>query len=88
MTFREPAEADGISVALEYELDKSDKVITIRVGQTALEEALQNEDTELSMADLEMMLDTVTTTFNYSVDGGELTLTERECGDQLVFMQK
>lgn len=88
VTLGEPAEAEGISVTLGYELDKSDKVVTIHVDQAALEEAIQNADTELSMADLEMMLDTMTTTFNYSVDRGELTLTEREYGEQMVFMQK
>ena len=48
------------------------------------------EETEgaYTEADLEAAVSALLTTFDYSVDGMELTLTEREYGDQMTFERK
>lgn len=38
--------------------------------------------------DLEAVVDTLTGTFSYSVDKKQLTLSEREYGEQMIFTKK
>ena len=42
----------------------------------------------ISSKDLEAVVDTLTGTFSYSVDKKQLTLSEREYGEQMIFTKK
>ena len=77
-------DADGRfqKVELEYRMDKQDKTVSVRPEE-------MEEDTGI-LADqgLEANFGLMTATFDYSVEGDTLTLTEREYGEQLVFKKK
>ena len=68
-----------VEVELGYTLDIKAKQITFTVKQEELDEAKKNESSA------EKEINSVLTTFNYSVDGTKLTLTEWDYGDQMIF---
>ncbi|GAA6491690.1 hypothetical protein K280104A7_12540 [Candidatus Bariatricus faecipullorum] len=70
---------------LQFSLDKSQKVVTFRASQEALEEAAEALEGDVAAEDVESVVDQMVTSFDYSVDGTELTLTEREYGEQMLF---
>ena len=65
-----------VDVELGYTLDTKAKQITFTVKQEELDE---------TASEVEQAINSVLTTFNYSVDGTELTLTEWDYGDQMIF---
>ena len=70
---------------LQFSLDKSQKVVTFRASQEALEEAAEALEGDVAAEDVESVVDQMVTSFDYSVDGTELTLTEREYGELMLF---
>ena len=64
-----------VDVELGYTLDIKAKQITFTVKQEEL----------VTASEVEQAINSVLTTFNYSVDGTELTLTEWDYGDQMIF---
>ena len=70
---------------LQFSLDKSQKVVTFRASQEALEDAAEALEGDVAAEDVESVVDQMVTSFDYSVDGTELTLTEREYGEQMLF---
>ena len=52
------------------------------------EKLAKKSDGKYTQEDLKNALDSVTTTFDYSVDQEQLTLTEREYGEQMTFIKE
>ena len=77
-------DADGRfqKVELEYRMDKQDKTVSVRP------EEMEEDAGILAEQGLEANFGLMTATFDYSVEGDTLTLTEREYGEQLVFKKK
>ena len=71
------AENTDATVEMNYSVDMKSKIITI----TKDEEQIDKED-------LENVLDDLDSSFSYSIDGNQLTLTEREYGEQFTFIRK
>ncbi|MDD3360308.1 MAG: hypothetical protein PHW34_01375 [Hespellia sp.] len=72
-------------VTMDYVIDKKSKTLHLQLNSqelTAAEEAL---DGVMTASDIESALSSLDSTFDYSVDGVDLTLTDREYGDQLFF---
>ena len=78
---------DGVftEVDLYYAMDKKAKTITIKPVTGSLEEAAQEAEDEITPQELDESLEMFTTSFDYSLENGTLTLTERESGEQIVF---
>ena len=74
------AENTDAAVEMNYSVDMKSKIITI----TKVEKA----DGAYTKEDLENVLDDLDSSFSYSVDGNQLTLTEREYGEQFTFIRK
>lgn len=72
-----------LTVKLNYSLDKAKKQITFKVLADELTKAAEEVGAEAS--DVQTSIDAILTSFNYSVDGEELTLIEWDYGDQLLF---
>ena len=53
-----------------------------------LEKLAEKSDGHYTKEDLEAVVDTLTGTFSYSVDKKQLTLSEREYGEQMIFTKK
>ena len=74
-----------VDVELGYTLDIKAKQITFTVKQEELDETAKELGDNVTASEVEQAINSVLTTFNYSVDGTELTLTEWDYGDQMIF---
>lgn len=84
----EIGEETDVKVKVEYSIDKENKVITIKKNQEELEKVAKASDGQYDADAIEAVLGNVLTSFDYSVDGEELTLTEREYGEQMLFTRE
>ncbi len=82
------AEESEVDVQLGYSLDKEDKIFTIKEDKDALQKVADQSDGAFTEEALEAEVGSYMTSFTYSIDGKELTLTEREYGDQLTLTMK
>ena len=82
------AEEDRVDVNVKYSIDKDDKIITISSKDSELEKLAEKSDGHYTKEDLEAVVDTLTGTFSFIVDKKQLTLSEREYGEQMIFTKK
>ena len=73
---------------MNYTLDRDEKTIAIHLDDDEFERLLEVSDGKYTKEMLSQAVDSVVTTFNYSVDRSCLTLTEREYGEQMIFLKK
>lgn len=78
-------EETDIGLDMQYTLDKEAKTITIREDAETAKEWLEAGNGIYTKEIMDTILGSMTTTFSYSVDQKQLTLTEREYGEQMVF---
>ncbi len=81
-------EGVGADIEMSYTLNMDDKTVTIRENGAELDRLAEESGGAYTREMLENVLAGVMTTFDYSVEGKELTLTEREYGEQLTFIKK
>lgn len=84
----EALEGEGIEITLDYSIDRDEKTISIKMDESAKEKAVQDSDGRITAEMLESAASSLLTTFDYSVDQEELTLTEREYGEQMMFVKE
>ena len=84
----ELGEETDVKVKVEYAIDKEEKIITIKKNQSELEKVAKASDGQYDADAIEAVLGSMLTSFDYSVDGEELTLTEREYGEQMLFTRE
>ena len=90
----EAEEASGVDVDMKYTLNKEEKTITIMADESGFQEVadsiwvLMAEGLVSGVNSMRQALSSVITTFDYSVDQEQLTLTEREYGEQLVLIRE
>ena len=76
------------AVEMNYSVDMKSKIITITKDEEQIDKAVEKADGAYTKEDLENVLDDLDSSFSYSVDGNQLTLTEREYGEQFTFIRK
>lgn len=82
------AEEDRVDVDVQYSIDKDAKIITISAKDSEFEKLAEKSEGRYTKEDLKTVADTLTGTFSYSVDKKQLTLSEREYGEQMIFTKK
>lgn len=87
MTVTLPASGEGTDteVPMTYTLNKESKTISIQQDDTKIQEIAEQSDGQYTSGTLKNALQSIGTTFEYSIDNGTLTLTEREYGEQMMF---
>lgn len=87
MTVTLPASGEGTDteVPMTYTLNKESKTISIQQDDKKIQEIAEQSDGQYTSETLKNALQSIGTTFEYSIDGGTLTLTEREYGEQMMF---
>ncbi len=84
-----PDLSDGsVDVKMHYTLDKEEKTISIHPDEGEYAKLLEDSGGQYTKEELLRSVDPVITTFNYSVEKSCLTLTEREYGEQMIFLKK
>ncbi len=84
----EALEGQDMKLKLSYTIDKDEKTISIKLDEAAVEKAVKDSDGQITQEMVESSMGPILTTFDYSVDQEELTLTEREYGEQIVFIKE
>lgn len=75
-----------VEVDIRYEIDRNSRMITLYVDSaTEYEDAVDDFDGKVSVAELSDKLEVILTSFDYSMEQNTLTLTEREYGEQIIF---
>ena len=74
-----------VELKMSYSINRDRKTITIKGDETAFAEVAEASKGQYTEEILETAFGSAAATFDYSVDGGQLTLTEREYGEQMVF---
>ena len=82
------AENTDAAVEMNYSVDMKSKIITITKDEEQIDKAVEKADGAYTKEDLENVLDDLDSSFSYSIDGNQLTLTEREYGEQYKFIRK
>lgn len=80
-------QGSDVQVKMTYTLDKSAKTIQFRLDESSLKDAVKHSKGAFTEENLRASLETVTTSFDYSLEQNELILTEREYGEQFVFIK-
>ena len=69
-------------------VEMKSKIITITKDEEQIDKAVEKADGAYTKEDLENVLDDLDSSFSYSVEGNQMTLTEREYGEQFTFIRK
>ncbi len=88
VTMPELAENGSASIDLKYTIDTDDKILTITGDESKARELAEKTGEQYTEEELRNMLASISTTFDYSVDQRRLTLSEREYGEQLIFIKE
>lgn len=90
MTVILPASGDGeeMQVPMTYTLSKESKTISIQEDDNKIQEIAEKSNGQYTEETLKNAVQSIGTTFEYSIDGGTMTLTEREYGEQMMFNKK
>ena len=90
MTVILPASGDGeeTQVPMTYTLSKESKTISIQEDDNKIQEIAEKANGQYTEETLKNAVQSIGTTFEYSIDGGTMTLTEREYGEQMMFNKK
>lgn len=88
ITVAVPDMGKDAGVKMEYTIDKKSKIITIKGDDEKIQEFLELSDKDYVEEEVMNTLDSIRTTFSYSVDQERLTLTEREYGEQMMFVKE
>ena len=87
MTVTIPASGEGkdTEVPMTYTLDKKSKTISIQADDEEIQKIAEKSNGQYTPETLKNAVQSIGTTFEYSIDDGTLTLTEREYGEQKMF---
>ncbi|MEG0154519.1 MAG: hypothetical protein RR869_05990 [Lachnospiraceae bacterium] len=81
-------EGSNVRIKMTYSMNKDVKTLTIMADEAQLQKVADHSDGQYTKEGLEAAVSPFTTTFDYSIDKNKLTLTEREYGEQMVFVKK
>ncbi len=77
---------EHIEVDLHYTLDKKNKIVTLKSRAVDYADAADDTDGKLSPGEISEAMTDFVASYDYSIEGGKLTLTEREFGtNEFVF---
>ncbi len=88
ITIPEAEEASSVDVDMKYTMNKDEKTITIVPDEAGFQKLAGRTGGQYTEDEIRQALSSVITTFDYSVDQEQLTLTEREYGEQLVLIKE
>lgn len=88
MVVNVPDMGEDASVSMDYTIDKKSKTIAIKGDDKKIQEFMEMLGKDYTEEEVENTLNSIRTTFSYSVDQKQLTLTEREYGEQMMFVKE
>lgn len=85
-----PDEFEGadVSVDMNYSMDMDTKTFSLHMDEEAIRAAADNSGGAVSAEDLESAVSSLEAAYSYNMEQNQLTLTELEYGEQMVFDKK
>ena len=82
-----PDEFDGeeIAVSMNYDLDKEAKIFILHRDDEAIKEVVKKAKGAVTTDRLNIAISSLEGSYDYNIEQTQLTLTEREYGEQMVF---
>ncbi|SHJ26333.1 hypothetical protein [Hespellia stercorisuis] len=77
-----------IKIPMSYSIDRETKTFILRVNKVAIGKAVKDSKGTLTEEGAESAIESLDATYDYSVDKKELTLTDREYGEQMIFVKE
>lgn len=81
-------EASDAVVDMAYSIDKDTKTFSLHMDEAAIEKTAEALGGAVSAEELETAVSSLEAAYSYSVEQNQLTLTELEYGEQMVFDKK
>lgn len=81
-------EGEDVRVRLDYTIDKEEKTLSIKLDEKDMDSVIEKSDGSLTEEIVTSCVGPILTSFDYSVDENEMTLTEREYGEQYTFIKE
>lgn len=88
MEWPEEYSNSDVSVVMTYTIDKDTKTFTLTTDETAVKKAADSSDNAVTVEKLDSALSGLEGTYDYNIEQHELTLTDREYGNQMIFDKK
>ena len=85
-----PDEFDGeeIAVSMNYDLDKEAKIFILHRDDEAIKEVVKKAKGAVTTDRLNTAISSLEGSYDYNIEQNQLTLTEREYGEQMVFEKR
>ena len=82
-----PDEFDGaeIAVSMDYNLDKEAKIFILHRDDEAVKSVVKKAEGAVTTDRLNTAISSLEGSYDYNIEQNQLTLTEREYGEQMVF---
>lgn len=77
-----------VSVNMQYSIDKDTKTFTLQANDKDIRKAAKASGGAVTASDISSVVDTMESSYDYNIEKNELTLTDREFGNQMVFDKK
>lgn len=85
-----PEKFDGADAAVEmqYSINKDAKIVTLHRNEEAIKEVVKASKGEVTTNSLDSAIAALEGSYDYNIERNQMTLTEREYGEQMVFEKK
>ena len=78
---------ESVSFPMKYEVDKEEKVFSLQLDEKGIRKVAEEME-DMTEEEVRSGLSTLTAAYEYSLEDGQMTLTDLEYGDQIVFDRK
>ena len=82
------SESGEVVVTLYYKVDVDQKTLSLYLSDEEAAKIAKSTNGGLSVEEVKLAFDSMEGTYDYNIEQNQLTLTEREYGEQLVFDKK
>jgi hypothetical protein len=87
ITTSDEFDGEEVQISMKYTLDKDSKLVSIVNYSEWFSKALEEKPEAVSEARIRTFADDMEQSYEYSIDNNELTLTEGDGGDQIIFIR-
>lgn len=87
---RWPDEFEGadLSIEMQYDVNKDAKIFILHKDEAAVKAAAEKSGGTVTDEQVDSVISALEGSYDYNIEQRQMTLTEREYGEQMVFMKK
>ncbi len=89
-TIRWPEEFDGadLTVEMQYSINKDAKIFSLHRNEDAIKATVKESKGAVTTGSLDTAIASLEGSYDYNIERNQLTLTEREYGEQMMFEKR